>query len=76
MDLLGGLGVLVHVAKTGSFSAVAREREVTQAAVAHQVSQLEDYFGVRLFHRTTRTQPYRRWRKGAGFSPAGAGRDR
>ena len=26
MDLLGGLGVLVHVAKTGSFSAVARER--------------------------------------------------
>ena len=54
MDLLGGLGVLVHVAKTGSFSAVAREREVTQAAVAHQVSQLEDYFGVRLFHRTTR----------------------
>jgi DNA-binding transcriptional LysR family regulator len=54
MDLLGALGVLVRVVETGSFSAVARERELTQAAVARQVSQLEDHFGVRLFHRTTR----------------------
>src|ERR1700742_2767600 len=54
MDLLGALGVLVRVVETGSFSAVAREREVSQAAVARQVSQLEEHFGVRLFHRTTR----------------------
>src|SRR5215472_18956502 len=54
MDLFGALGVLVRVVETGSFSAVAREREVSQAAVARQVSQLEDHFGVRLFHRTTR----------------------
>ena len=54
MDLLGGLGVLVRVVETGSFSAVARERELSQAAVARQISQLEDHFGVRLFHRTTR----------------------
>jgi DNA-binding transcriptional LysR family regulator len=54
MDLLGALGVLVRVVETGSFSAVARERELSQAAVARQVSQLEDHFGVRLFHRTTR----------------------
>jgi DNA-binding transcriptional LysR family regulator len=54
MDLLGGLGVLVRVAETGSFSAVARERELSQAAVARQISQLEEHFGVRLFHRTTR----------------------
>jgi DNA-binding transcriptional LysR family regulator len=54
MDLLGALGVLVRVAETGSFSAVARERELSQAAVARQVSQLEEHFGVRLFHRTTR----------------------
>jgi len=40
--------------ETGSFSAVARERELSQAAVARQVSQLEEHFGVRLFHRTTR----------------------
>jgi DNA-binding transcriptional LysR family regulator len=54
MDLLGSLGVLVRVVETGSFSAVARERELSQAAVARQISQLEDHFGVRLFHRTTR----------------------
>src|SRR6201991_1537616 len=54
MDLLGALGSLVRVVETGSFSAVARERELSQAAVARQISQLEDHFGVRLFHRTTR----------------------
>jgi DNA-binding transcriptional LysR family regulator len=54
MDLLGALGVLVRVVETGSFSAVARERSLSQAAVARQISHLEDHFGVRLFHRTTR----------------------
>ena len=54
MDILGALGILVRVVETGSFSAVARERGFSQAAVARQVSQLEDHFGVRLFHRTTR----------------------
>jgi DNA-binding transcriptional LysR family regulator len=54
MDLVGTLEVLVRVVETGSFSAVARERGQTQAAVARQISQLEEHFGVRLFHRTTR----------------------
>jgi DNA-binding transcriptional LysR family regulator len=54
MDLVGTLQVLVRVVETGSFSAVARERDLTQAAVARQISQLEKHFGVRLFHRTTR----------------------
>src|SRR3984957_2930351 len=54
MDLLGSLGVLVWVVENGSFSAVAREREVSQAAVARQISQLEEHFGVPLLHRTTR----------------------
>ena len=54
MDLLGALRVLVRVVETGSFSAVARERELSQAAVARQISQLEEHFGVRLLHRTTR----------------------
>ena len=54
MDLLGALGVLARVVETGSFSAVARERELSQASVARQISQLENHFGVRLFHRTTR----------------------
>jgi len=50
MDLVGTLQVLVRVVETGSFSAVARERDLTQAAVAHQIAQLEEHFGVRLFH--------------------------
>jgi DNA-binding transcriptional LysR family regulator len=54
MDLLGALGVLARVVETGSFSAAARERELSQAAIARQVAQLEEHFGVRLFHRTTR----------------------
>ncbi|MGX9424049.1 MULTISPECIES: LysR family transcriptional regulator [Bradyrhizobium] len=54
MDLLGSLGIFVRVAEVLSFSAVARERDVSQAAVARQISQLEERFGVRLFHRTTR----------------------
>jgi DNA-binding transcriptional LysR family regulator len=54
MDLLGGLGLLVRVVETGSFSAVARERALSNAWVARQVSQLEEHFGIRLFHRTTR----------------------
>lgn len=54
MDLLGALGVLVRVVETGSFSAVARERQVSQSAVTRQISQLEEHFRVRLFHRTTR----------------------
>src|SRR6201984_1816187 len=53
MDLFGTLKVLVRVVETGSFSAVARERDLTQAAVAKQISQLEEHFGGRLCHRTT-----------------------
>ena len=43
MDVFGALGILVRVVETGSFSAVARERALSQAAVARQVSQLEDH---------------------------------
>jgi DNA-binding transcriptional LysR family regulator len=54
MDLLRALDVLVRVAETGSFSAVARERGMSSAAVTRLIAQLEDHFGVRLFHRSTR----------------------
>ena len=40
--------------ETGSFSAVARETHASQSAVTRQIAQLEQHFGVRLFHRTTR----------------------
>ena len=56
MDFVGAIASLVRVVETGSFSAVARERDVSKAAVARQVSCLEQHFGVRLLHRTTRKQ--------------------
>jgi DNA-binding transcriptional LysR family regulator len=54
MDLLGALGALVRVIEAGSFSAVARERHVSQPSVTRQIELLEQHFGVRLLHRTTR----------------------
>jgi DNA-binding transcriptional LysR family regulator len=54
MDLINGLHTFIRVVETGSFSAVARESNASQSAVTRQVAQLEDHFGVRLFHRTTR----------------------
>lgn len=55
MDLLSALGVFVRVAETGSFSAVARERGVTQPAVSRQIAALEEHLGARLVNRTTRS---------------------
>jgi DNA-binding transcriptional LysR family regulator len=54
MDIVSALASLGRATETGSFSAVARERDVSKAAVARQVSFLEQHFGVRLLHRTTR----------------------
>jgi DNA-binding transcriptional LysR family regulator len=54
MDIVSALASLVRVTETGSFSAVARELDVSKAAVACQILHLERHFGVRLLHRTTR----------------------
>ena len=54
MDLLGALNTFVRVVETGSFSAVARETGNAHTAVTRQIAQLEQHFGVRLLHRTTR----------------------
>src|ERR1700733_8910977 len=54
MDLINGLRTFIRVVETGSFSAVAREENSSQSAVTRQVAQLEEHFGVRLFHRSTR----------------------
>ena len=54
MDLLRALGTFTRVVETGSFSAVARETGTSHSAATRLISQLEDHFGVRLFHRTTR----------------------
>jgi DNA-binding transcriptional LysR family regulator len=54
MDLIAVLRTFLRVSETGSFSAVAAERGVTQPAISRQVSALEQQLGVRLVHRSTR----------------------
>ncbi len=54
LDLFASLSTFIRVADTGSFSAVAREMMTSQSSVTRQVAQLEEHFGVRLFHRSTR----------------------
>lgn len=54
MDLFAALRGFMRVVETGSFSAVAREERTSQSTVTRQIGQLEDHFGVRLLHRTTR----------------------
>jgi len=55
MDLISAFRVFVRVGETGSFSAVAREMDVTQPAISRQVAALETYLGARLVQRTTRS---------------------
>ncbi len=54
MDLVSGMRLFHHAARTGSFSAVARELGVAPSSVSRQIAELEDELGARLFHRTTR----------------------
>jgi len=53
MDLIAALQSFLRVAQTGSFSAVAHERGVTQPAISRQVSALEEHLGTRLVQRST-----------------------
>jgi DNA-binding transcriptional LysR family regulator len=54
MDTIDTLRTFVRVVETGCLSTVAREMNASQSTVSRQITQLEDHFGVRLFHRTTR----------------------
>lgn len=54
MDTIETLRTFLRVVETGSLSAVAREVNASQSTVSRQITQLEEHFGVRLFHRTTR----------------------
>jgi DNA-binding transcriptional LysR family regulator len=55
MDVLEAMHSFVRVVETGSFSAVAREKQSTQPSISKQVAWLERRLGVRLLHRTTRS---------------------
>jgi DNA-binding transcriptional LysR family regulator len=53
MDLRA-LQVFVEVASRGSFSSVARDRDVDPSSISRAISDLEMDLGVRLFQRTSR----------------------
>jgi DNA-binding transcriptional LysR family regulator len=53
MDVVATLQTFLRVAETGSFSAVAAERGVTQPAISRQITALEQQLGARLFERST-----------------------
>jgi DNA-binding transcriptional LysR family regulator len=53
MDLITTMQTFLRVAETGSFSAVAAERGVTQPAISRQITALEQHLGTRLVERST-----------------------
>lgn len=55
MDQLKAVEAFVNAAKLGSFGKAAIELGVTQQQVSKSIRQLEDFLGVRLFNRTTRS---------------------
>lgn len=48
------LHIFYTVASKGSFSAAAQVLHMTQPAVTMQIQSLEEYFGAKLFHRSTK----------------------
>jgi DNA-binding transcriptional LysR family regulator len=55
-DALNGITIFVTAAEAGGFSAAAARLHLSRSAVGKTVSRLEARLGVRLFHRTTRSQ--------------------
>lgn len=54
MDRLTAMQLFVRVVETGSFSAVAREMDMTQPTVSKQLAALESRLKTRLLNRSTR----------------------
>jgi len=55
MDKLQAMNTFIRVVESGSFSAVAREKQTTQSHVSKQVAALERELGAKLLSRTTRS---------------------
>jgi DNA-binding transcriptional LysR family regulator len=53
-DIVGSMRVFVRVVETGSFTAVAKENDVTAAQISRAVTALEEQLHAALLHRTTR----------------------
>lgn len=54
MDISNLMVLFVRAVEQGSFSAVARELEISPSAVSRQIGALEDHLGVRLLYRSSR----------------------
>lgn len=54
MDSLDLIQIFREVARRNSFSATARAMGVSPSSVSKSIARLEERFGLRLFHRTTR----------------------
>jgi DNA-binding transcriptional LysR family regulator len=52
--MLDNLQAFIDVAKTGTFSGVAKSRNIAVSSIARQVDALESSLGIRLFHRSSR----------------------
>lgn len=52
---LESLGLLLAVARLGSFAAVAKERNIDPSSVSRAIADLENELGLRLFQRSTRS---------------------
>jgi DNA-binding transcriptional LysR family regulator len=55
-DRLNGINTFVEAAEAGSFALAAERMRLTRSAVGKSIARLEQRLGVRLFHRTTRSQ--------------------
>ncbi|GHB43594.1 LysR family transcriptional regulator [Pseudovibrio japonicus] len=54
-ELYRAMAIFAKVVDLGSFSAAARDLNVTRSAVSQQIQQLEDRIGTSLLNRTTRS---------------------
>jgi DNA-binding transcriptional LysR family regulator len=55
-DVLADIPTFVAVVEAGGFAAASRRLNLSRSTVGKSIARLEDRLGVRLFHRTTRTQ--------------------
>lgn len=55
-DKFDGVQVFVEAVEAGGFAKAAERLSLTRSAVGKTIARLEERLGVRLFHRTTRTQ--------------------
>jgi DNA-binding transcriptional LysR family regulator len=53
-DIVSGMRIFIRVVETGSFTAVAKESDVTAAVISRAVTALEEQLQTVLLHRTTR----------------------